>query len=305
VELDRSAARAVLNRLLTKAPHTALRVGGQTAQLYAVVISAKDAGLLLELCNWRNRVVRQNKVKQHGKKMPQEWRLQNPLLFSEEGELLDGQHRLLAVHESGATVPFMIQLIPADETTEANLATDAGVPRNLVDFLHFQGVMNAMRTAPVLVYERNARISRSPFQEAKGEKADYLRLYRSLPDGLLRKAFDAVPRGFHSQFGVKRAVVDWLSLQLVQISETDAQAFFAMIQNPASLKETDAPYVASRRLLETAAKGGRSGVKPTPIDTGTMLVKAWNAYYQDRPVRSGELIYRIREEFPGILGAHE
>lgn len=287
-----------------KAGHL-FKAGGHEARLVVAEINPEMASQIIDVANIRNRKVRQKKVAEFASVMKSgRWLLQNPMIFSASGELIDGQHRLLAVIESDTPVAFLAQITEPKVARSVNLATDSGTPRNLADMLHFNAVPDASRVAPVLVLERNYRIAHSPFQSSDSEKLDYLKLFRSIGDETFKVAFDAVPRGLHTRLSVKRAVIDWLALQLVQIDPGHAHLFFGLTSNPSSLKETDAPYVLSQRMLELASKRSRIGKAGLPpIEQGTMFVKAWNCYYTNAKTKPSDINYRVREDFPLINGA--
>lgn len=56
-----------------------------------------------------NRVPTNNRVKDYAMRMARgEWKISQPLQFTDEGDLFDGQHRLLAVIESGISCDFIV-----------------------------------------------------------------------------------------------------------------------------------------------------------------------------------------------------
>jgi len=303
----KTSEQRVLDRAwVAKSGHT-FKAADQKAEIKLATFSPETAEAFLEAANVRNRKMRQKKVKDFALAMRRgKWRLQNNILISESGELLDGQHRLLAVVESGREQTFIVQVIPSRESEKANSVVDCGVPRNLPDYLNFRGVENATRVSPVLRLERNARISGgNPHQRSEGTREDYLRLYRSIDAELFKRAFEAVPKGFHTSLNIKRDVADWVAFQIVQFDETSAALFFDNISNPSMLRETDAAYVLSRLFLESAAKRARGkGSGLVEIEQGTMFVKAWNLFYQSESATAKKILYRRNEEFPDIAGAH-
>lgn len=64
------------------------------------------------------------------------WRLTHQgIAFDEDGNLLDGQHRLMAVVKSGITVPM---LVTTDMSRDTILNLDTGVTRDVSDILKFR-----------------------------------------------------------------------------------------------------------------------------------------------------------------------
>lgn len=70
----------------------------------------------------------------------------DPLRFSKDGILIDGQHRLRAVIESNVTVRF---LVVEDLDEESSVAMDRGQPRTVKSWLSHSGVKNAVSIAAI------------------------------------------------------------------------------------------------------------------------------------------------------------
>ena len=93
--------------------------------------------------NRGNRKMRESTVSSYARDMRNgDWILNHQgLAFNEEGVLVDGQHRLAAVVESGCTVPFMVSTgWPAAEKKRTRLmdTVDRGAARSIADILGLQ-----------------------------------------------------------------------------------------------------------------------------------------------------------------------
>ncbi len=76
-----------------------------------------------------------------------QWRpVGDPIRRDRLGNLIDGQHRLAAIVDSGCTIPMIVvdNLEPDDQ-----LVLDSGAPRRAADYLHLAGTRNAVRVASV------------------------------------------------------------------------------------------------------------------------------------------------------------
>lgn len=105
-----------------------------------VEISPDTAIQWLEKYNKLNRPVKDTVVKKYAKDMREGRWLQNsaePIIIDWDGILVDGQHRLFAVWESGCTISF---LIVEGCDPQQRQVTDIGVSRNARDILSFEGV---------------------------------------------------------------------------------------------------------------------------------------------------------------------
>lgn len=84
-----------------------------------------------------NRGVVQNKVDKWAKAMTNgQWGLADPILFDNQGKLFDGQHRLLAVIQSGLTIDFVV--VYGYDPAAAQLV-DLGMTRRLEHIAQLQG----------------------------------------------------------------------------------------------------------------------------------------------------------------------
>lgn len=95
----------------------------------------------LEKYNTKNRPVKDSVVKRYAKDMREgRWlnRSAEPIIFDWEESLVDGQHRLWAVIESGVSITF---LVVENADPKQRQVTDIGVGRNVKDILGFDGVI--------------------------------------------------------------------------------------------------------------------------------------------------------------------
>lgn len=103
-------------------------------------IGPDEAKALLGL-NTHNRVIRADRVHTMARDMNHgEWQLNGETIKVGETRLIDGQHRLLAVIESGATVEMLVIRGLPDDTQDT---VDIGGKRALSDRLHLAGEENA------------------------------------------------------------------------------------------------------------------------------------------------------------------
>lgn len=82
-----------------------------------------------------------------------------PIALAEDGQLLDGQHRLAAIAASGMVVPLMVATNCPQETFAV---IDSGAKRTVSDSLHVDGIKNAKHIAAAirtyLVHKRSPNI---------------------------------------------------------------------------------------------------------------------------------------------------
>lgn len=97
--------------------------------------------------NRMNRPLRKNHVKKLASAMSGgQWRVAQPILLNGDGTLLDGQHRLQAVIESGATVEM---LVVRGVSTDSFDVIDQGLLRQACDLFAIRGGKNAVKACAV------------------------------------------------------------------------------------------------------------------------------------------------------------
>ncbi len=303
---QKSRAKILLEGMLRKAPHFEATVSGQKVNMYVCKIGPDLADQIIEHANSGNRKIRQKKVAEYERHMKRdEWMLRAPLEFLTDGRLHDGQHRLRSVRESGKEVVFLVQLIPETKAHEASRFTDIGVPRNLPDYLHFNGVMNSSRTSPILVLERNFRITTCPFQASPGERVEYLDLYREIREETFKRTFDVVPDGMHRKLGVRRDFLDWFALQFIFVDrDEEAHLFLQYIDSPVQEKKTSPMFVLNEQLTRMMNRRKEKKIGVSTVEQGAMIVKGWNLYYEQKPATPAALRYRPNDDWPLLKGAH-
>lgn len=277
-----------------------VKLGDWHATLYAAMITPELAQEIIDNCNVRNRDVRNKSVLDWSKQMKDgAWQLRGSLIFNESGEMLDGQHRLKGVILSEMSIPFFIQIVPTKMTKAVVQRLDDGDRRNLADWLHFNDVPEAKRTAPILVFERDNRIAGSPLLRVIGDKPDYLALYEEIGPEPFQKVFQIMPRGISRSTGMNKAFLEWFALHATAVDETAAELFFGLLHDPSQLRATDAPY-AMRAILDDLYK---RNIRVSDVQQAHMLAKAWKHFGEGKPVKSALAIkHRMNEPWPGVYG---
>lgn len=198
--------------------------------------------------------------------------------------LLDGQHRLAAVAESGVTIQsVVIRGLPA----ESQETMDRGKGRTIGDVLKLRGEANYAVTAAALNwlwrFENEAmRSNVTPLTPQLAvkllEERPALRLMSPIVDPVR-------PYKFMSP-GLAWA----LAYQFAQIDFEAAAEFFGRLANGADLNDTHPIFKLREWFIKELAKP--KGKSPQWYGAA-LTIKAWNAWREGRPVAS--LRFRISE----------
>ena len=260
-------------------------------------VSPTTAKALLE-SNPRNRSLRPDYVRQLAGAMARgEWVVNGEAVqIGTDGTLLNGQHRLTAIVESGETVPMLIvRGLPV--TTQKTM--DVGARRTLSDALALHGERDTTNLAAVLGllhrYRSGARLDYA--SRTAPTVTEALALLRREP-----KVKETIVEARHV-FRETQMRVSVTGLLLYLFEEADpgmGQKFFDTLCDP-SEEEPGSAVLKLRSHLERVSSE-RKYRTPTPI-LSAMTIKAFNAWREGRPIEN--LTFRpggaAPETFPKIL----
>lgn len=249
-----------------------------TPEIYSIImdITPAQAALWLEK-NLSNRPISHADVtKISSDIMSGKWILNGESIrVGSNGELYDGQHRCLAIVNTGVTVRsnvvFNIQ-------RKAQRTMDSGKPRTLSDQLAMDGYKNSTRLGAVLkqahLYESGSR----HFRMQKGTSiSEYFEWLDEHPE--IVRAAQVASKVQSAGLGIPAGIAGVAYWVFSQIDEEDADCFFDELVNPAHPEGS--PILALRESLrreKDRLKGGQIGARWV----AALVFKAWNRW------RSGE-----------------
>lgn len=196
--------------------------------------------------------------------------------FAKDGTLLDGQHRLWAIAESGVTVRMLV-VTGLDRTDQETM--DAGRKRSLADALHLRGETNAAILGSLLrrglMWEQGLYRNSGTYTPTNTECLTFLQEHPEIREStqvasLLRKP-SRLPA---SVIGLTH----WL---FSRIDTEDAAWFFDKLGTGANLDQYH-PVWTLRRRAELADQG--TGRVPEDMLLAC-VIKAWNAYRDGEEIK--------------------
>lgn len=204
--------------------------------------------------------------------------LDDPLITG--GALLDGQHRLSAVVESGVTVRMLVVSNLADTAQDT---MDTGAKRSLADVLKLHGEDHYTTLAAaclrIYVWKRGYRKNLKMAGNVRPTHRQLLRVLDEHPE--LRRSAELANRVRNSVrlSAGTGALCHWL---FNQIDQSDCDFFFARLTDGAGLMPGD-PVYALRRVIDNLAKAtGR----PDEALMTALVIKAWNFYRAGQEVQT-------------------
>lgn len=263
-----------------------------------VEITPRKAEQLLER-NTHNRSVRDAAVQQYARDMRNgDWRFNGEAIkIAIDGQILDGQHRLMACLE--ADVSFTTLLITG-LPNESQETMDQGRSRNFSDMLKLRGEKNytVLSTAVrmVCLYERDGVPLKMGFVPVPSAQEMFRCLERN------PEIRDSVELG--ARLGkpwLPATMIAGLHYLFASVNSRDATSFFEQVALGDGVERINPAYVLRERLITEHAK---QGVMLRQVVRFAFVIRAWNAW------RNGEVISKLQwnpggadpEKFPHIDG---
>lgn len=207
-----------------------------------------------------------------------EWELTMDGVGNEfDGPFLNGQHRLMAIVETGQTLPLII----CDGFDAASQdVMDSGVRRNLADALDLAGETNTHALAATITWlsryqSGNMRAAGSYALTAPQGKA----ILAAHPG--LREAVLAANR-LRSSVRVQPGLFGALFYIFTALDYDDAADFFEHLRSGVGLEEEDPRYLLRRFLISEI-----TATRRTPAwRVAALTIKAWNAWRDGEKMRN-------------------
>ncbi len=239
--------------------------------------------------NSQNRNIRHGWVSDLARMMVDgEWLLNGEAIkFAHDGVLLDGQHRLHAIVQSGKTVPMLVvRGLPAN----AQDTMDTGRARNAAHMLQIKGYPNATNLAAtariVLIYRDGVRESINSCKVSNRRIEEFAR-------GNTMLAYASSQSSWISRsFRVRPALIGAAMYILMGIDADAAQEFFDRCADGVGLA-AGSPILALRARV--AANREERVNNPAEGDL-SLIFRTWNAWRQKKSTSqirvyvNGELI---------------
>lgn len=248
--------------------------------------------------NLKNRPIKDSIINRYCADMRNgQWEINGESIkFDINDRLIDGQHRLHAIHRSGETVrmPVFTGLDPKVFHT-----LDIGRQRNAPDVLYVRGELNVNLLSAVLrllyVYDHQE----GDFSSSEWRRKSSISIV-AIEDTLdrhpdIRHSVAAITDLAHSKF-VTGSVVATVHYLFNKANPKKAGIFFEGLQSGAGL-EADNPILVLRNTLMEQRDFKQRQRQAFVL---ALIIKAWNAFVKDEKIRT--LNFKPGENFPDIIG---
>lgn len=251
--------------------------------------------------NTHNRSVVRSRVDQYAADMRRgNWAVNGEAIkIAHTGQILDGQHRILAILEADTAIQT---LVITGLEPEAQETMDQGRPRQLCDVLKLRGEAEyyalAAATKIVATYERHGTLFPDSFRRPPTIHESMRTLERN-PD--IRNSVRLAAK--HKVRWVPYSSVGALHYLFASVDEADADDFLLKLARGENITAASPIWVLRERLIRA-----RSDRVPLTYKTKmAFVIRAWNAY------RNGDQLVRLTwnpgganpDKFPRIDGLAE
>lgn len=207
-----------------------------------------------------------------------EWALNGEAIkIAADGTILDGQHRLIGIVQTGISMTTLVIRGLANETQET---MDGGSPRSAADVLKLRGEDNCVTLASIAKKVRLAEtisIKAAVSNSYVLTTSEVVRTVDETP-GLRDTAKQANRVSQHT--GMSASLAGLLIHVFYKIDQDDAEFFFDKLVTGELLKQGDPIYHLRKTLAEVKAVRGQKSM----TFVAAVAIKAWNKY------RAGEQV---------------
>jgi hypothetical protein len=271
-------------------------MGSKNVTSKTETITPKKAQLYLE-SNTHNRHLREKTVEYYAQLMRNgEWKLNGKtIVISNDGILLDGQHRLHACVRAGSSFRTVVVRGPEDEVFGT---IDGGINRTAGDVVGREGYAHANRKAAIA----RVLLALLDADEHPDEVKPQLKTKRSPlhildyvidNDDLLTEACNVIRQDDGPNICKPPALFGAMYAYLALKNHKKAKEFFEQITSGANIGRDD-PAARLRRTLIGALN--MTGVKRKKTWLMAIVIKAWNAFLRGKSV--GNLKFSDSEKWP-------
>lgn len=269
---------------------------GTEVEADIVEIKPEQAEMLLEK-NTGNRKVRKAIVERYARDMQGgDWDVNGDAIKeSPDGEILDGQHRLLACVQAG--VPFKTLFVRNVEPS-ARITMDTGIRRSFADVLRWKGEKSVSDLGSAIECAMRWDYTGTPAHTgAIYSNAERLAWLDDNPDIREAVRLSSPLRRAPLRFPISAS--GSFVFRIMRLSPEDAHGWIEGVVSGANLDVND-PMARFRNFCIKAVT--RKGTLPRE-EFAALATKSWNAFLEGREIRllSWKRGGVQREEFPSML----
>lgn len=222
--------------------------------------------------NTHNRRQRESGKEKYARDMESDAWIENgdAIRFAKDGTLLDGQHRLSAIVESGVAITLLV-VRGLDRSAQKTM--DSGIIRPTADAFEFESIPHSKTAAAItrriLMWQNGVRANAGgSFQPSKTELLDAWRT-----DPIIRAASEAAVQ-MKGRKQIPASIIGLTWWLFAQIDSDQCATFWYGLYSGSDLSANDPIHVVRERIIRQNAQPGRI---PESIYLA-WVIKAWNLW---------------------------
>jgi hypothetical protein len=216
--------------------------------------------------------------------------------ISKSGKLLDGQHRLTAIVQTGISLKLNVVRGLEEDSFKY---MDIGKGRTASDILHIEGVSNSSKIAAISKFVMNFQKGYYQRLANKHDGTGNTKLTNADISDFTRKHIDSLHESCKVGYKASKTKLatgtdlSGLHYVLKKISKEEADTFIQSIGDGLNLTKGSPIHILRERLLSNS----QSKRKMLAYEKLAIIIKTWNYYRTNKRV-SRVLFDTVREEFP-------
>jgi len=211
------------------------------------------------------------------------------IVYDRDGRLVNGQHRLTAIAESGISVPL---LVVRGVHPDSFATFDQGKRRNASDVLAVEGHDFAVNLAAALGWQQ--RYESGNIEKANSDAVPNDQIL-AMAAGHPEMADSVKWAAGHRNRLIPPSMLAFLHYQLSGVSPEDAEAFFKKVCDGVGVEENSHEFNLRRRL-----DGLPKRDSVTQVQICACVLKAWAKVRLNEPWGS-VIVWKENERFPEIV----
>lgn len=241
--------------------------------------------------NTRNRKIKDRVVKEYATEMKEGRWLEDTfelIMIAEDGRVLNGQHRLLAVIKSGVTIPFHVAYNVSDGIFPV---LDTGKTRGANDVFHIEGIKND-NLIPAVIRQYLVFKDHVGGKSFKISNLSLLDIYEQDPE-----FWQMVGRKTGVWYGnfakiLPPSTIGGLYALFQELDENNADEFFTQLTTGVNVSN-NIILLLRTRLIQDRMSPRRVSITVKQA----LIIKAWNVFRGSRPLKQLKFI-EAEEVFP-------
>jgi len=211
-----------------------------------------------------------------------------PIRFNTQDQMIDGQHRCMAISMTGKTQTLMV-VRGVEQAAMTTIDTGKSRSRGDVLSIHEPDLKDvvALAGAATVCLRWNKGARGNSLRNVYVSNDEFIRFWDQERDQIMH-AKNIGARVARATRGVTAQAASLCAYLFEQIDKTDADFFWERVMDGVGL-EKGSPILALRRVFEYESKSQRDNMRADVA--AAFIIKAWNAYREGRAVEL--LRYRV------------